>query len=259
MSESRLDQSLESIISSRKQSTRKGRAGRRPDAGRPAAAAAPVGGVKKSTRQAKQSGKAAPSGPAPTGGESKIMISNLPLDVEQGQLQEYFASAVGVGRPKKILMQYGPNGKSLGSATVIFNRPDQAQKATTALNGVKIDNRPIRVDLLVSAANMPAQTKQSSLADRVTQPKKDKPKPATSDTAAPAAGKGRGEGTRGRGGRGGRGGRERQKKKTVEELDAEMADYFPGAEGGNDAMATNGAAAAPAAAVGDTAMDDEML
>ena len=103
MSESRLDQSLESIISSRKQSTRKGRGGRRPDAGRPAAAAAPVGGVKKSTRQAKQSSKAAPSGPAPTGGESKIMISNLvrcfpsdapalanhtqPLDVEQGQLQ----------------------------------------------------------------------------------------------------------------------------------------------------------------------------
>ena len=83
-------------------------------------------------------------------------------------MQEYFASAVGVGRPKKILMQYGPNGKSLGSATVIFNRPEQAQKATTALNGVKIDNRPIRVDLLVSAANMPAQPKQSSLADRVT-------------------------------------------------------------------------------------------
>ena len=89
--------------------------------------------------------------------------------------------------------------------------------------------------------------------DSIRQPKKDKPKPATSDKAAPAAGKGRCEGTRGRGGC------ERQKKKTVEELDAEMADYFPGAEGANDAMATNGAAAAPAAAVGDTAMDDEML
>ena len=98
-----------------------------------------------------------------------------------------------------------------------------------------------------------------TITDSIRQPKKDKPKPATSDKAAPATGKGRGEGTRGRGGRGGRGGRERQKKKTVEELDAEMADYFPGAEGGNDAMATNGAAAAPAAAVGDTAMDDEML
>ncbi|KZM28192.1 RNA-binding RNA annealing protein [Ascochyta rabiei] len=254
MSESRLDQSLESIISSRKQSGRKGRGGRRPDAGRPAATAAPVGGVKKSTKQAKQP-KAAPAGPAAVGGESKIMISNLPLDVEQNQLQDYFASAVGVGRPKKILMQYGPNGKSLGSATVIFNRPEQASKATTALNGVKIDNRPIRVDLLVSAANVPA-TKQSSLADRVTQPKKDKPKPATAAKAAPAAGKGRGEATRGRGGRGGR---ERQKKKTIEELDAEMADYFPTAEGGNDVMVSNGAEAAPAVAGGDTAMDDEML
>jgi hypothetical protein len=37
------------------------------------------------------------------------------------------------------------------------------------LNGVKIDNRPIRVDLLVSAANIAAQPKQSSLADRVTE------------------------------------------------------------------------------------------
>jgi THO complex subunit 4 len=171
-------------------------------------------------------------------------------------------------------MQYGPNGRSLGSATVIFNRPEQASKATTALNGVKIDNRPIRVDLLVSAANVPATAKPSSLADRVTyvyplpsawtsthkpsQPKKDKPKPATATKAAPAAGRGRGDGARGRG-RGGRGGRERQKKKTVEELDAEMADYFPTAEGSNDAMVSNGAEAAPAPAGGDTAMDDEML
>jgi THO complex subunit 4 len=96
-----------------------------------------------------------------------------------------------------------------------------------------------------------------AIAHKFRQPRKDKPKPATADKAAPAAGKGRGEATRGRGK--GRGGRERQKKKTVEELDAEMADYFPTAEGGNDAMATNGAEAAPVAAAGDTAMDDEML
>jgi THO complex subunit 4 len=90
------------------------------------------------------------------------------------------------------------------------------------------------------------------------QPKKDKPKPATAAKATPAAGRGRGE-ARGRGGRGGRGGRERQKKKTVEELDAEMADYFPTAEGGNDAMASNGAEAPQTTVVADTAMDDEML
>lgn len=175
--------------------------------------------------------------------------------------RDYFTSAVGVGRPKKILLQYGPTGRSLGSATIIFNRHEQAVKATAALNGVKIDNRPVRVEMLVSAANLPAAAAQPSLADRVTQPKKDKPKPATAAKAAPAAaGKGRGgrAETRGRG-RGGRAGRERTKKKTVEELDAEMADYFPATEGNGDAMATNGAEGAQATAGGDTAMDDEML
>lgn len=86
------------------------------------------------------------------------------------------------------------------------------------------------------------------------QAKKDKPKPATAAKAAPAAGRGRGE-TRGRGK--GRGGREaRPKKKTVEELDAEMADYFPGGEAVN---ASGDVDAAPATTAGDTAMDDEML
>jgi THO complex subunit 4 len=180
------------------------------------------------------------------------------------------------------LLQYGPTGRSLGSATIIFNKHEQAVKATAALNGVKIDNRPVRVEMLISAANIPAAASQPSLADRVTyvytkpsrrsrlttrsQPKqqKDKPKPATAAKAAPAtAGRGRGARgeTRGRGGRerGGRAGRERTKKKTVEELDAEMADYFPAADGNNDAMATNGADTVQATAGGDTAMDDEML
>jgi THO complex subunit 4 len=68
-----------------------------------------------------------------------------------------------------------------------------------------------------------------------------------------------GAAARGRGAkRGGRGGRVREKKKTMEELDAEMADYFPAAEGANDAMVTNGGNAGQAAAA-DTAMDDEML
>jgi THO complex subunit 4 len=94
------------------------------------------------------------------------------------------------------------------------------------------------------------------------QTKKDKPKPATAAKAAPAtAGRGRGRGGKAEGrGRGGKtGGRERTKKKTVEELDAEMADYFPAGEGNVDATATGGAEGVPTTAGGDTAMDDEML
>jgi THO complex subunit 4 len=153
-------------------------------------------------------------------------------------------------------MQYDARGQSVGVATVIFSKYDQAAKATTALNGVKIDQRPVRVEMILSASALPATTRPASLADRVTQPKKDKPKPATAEKAADGgAARGRGQQTRGRGR--GRGGREaRPKKKTVEELDAEMADYFPGGE----ANAAAGADVAPAAAGGDAAMvDDEML
>jgi RNA recognition motif-containing protein len=67
-----------------------------------------------------------------------------------------------------VLLQYGQNGRSLGSATIIFAKHEQALKATATLNGVKIDNRPVRVEMLVSAANLPAAAPQASLADRVT-------------------------------------------------------------------------------------------
>jgi hypothetical protein len=43
-------------------------------------------------------------------------------------------------------------------------------------------------------------------------------------------------------------------------LDAEMADYFPAGEGSTDVVAAGGAEVAQTTtAVGDTAMDDEML
>jgi len=250
-----MEQSLDDILKASKTS-RRGRSGRKSTGtGRPATTAAPVGGVSKSTKQQGRQPKAAPTAPAASlGGETKIMVSNLPRDIDNAQLQDYFVSAVGVGRPKKVLLQYDAQGRSVGSATIIFNKHDQAAKATAALDGVKIDGRPVRVEMLVSAAAIPATTRPASLADRVTQPKKDKPKPATAEKAAPGATRGRGQ-TRGKGK--GRGGREaRPKKKTVEELDAEMADYFPGGET-NAAAGT--AEVAQITAGGDTAMDDEML
>ncbi|KAH4039657.1 hypothetical protein HBH98_174050 [Parastagonospora nodorum] len=259
---SKLDTSLDDILKTRRQTKGpgRGRGGRRSDAARPAPSG-PVGGVGKSTRPVKQP-KAAPAAAVIPETNGKILVSGLPHDVDQNQLQDYFATAVGV-RPKKVLLQYGPTGRSLGSATIIFNKHEQAVKATSALNGVKIDGRPIRVEMLVSAANLGAAAAQPSLAERVTQPKKDKPKPANAAKTAPAAaGKGRGRGGRAeaRGGRGGRNPRERTKKKTVEELDAEMADYFPAGEGSTDVVAAGGAEVVQTTtAVGDTAMDDEML
>lgn len=90
---------------------------------------------------------------------------------------------------------------------------------------------------------------------------KAQPKPATATKAAT----GRTAATRGRGGRKPRA--QGKPKKSAEELDADMQDYWDtgangGAapEGGDTAMATNGGAAAQAAASGgDAGMEDEIM
>lgn len=75
----KLDQSLDDILKTSRRSAPKGGRGRgrrvsRP--GRPAAAAPPVGGVKKTAKQVKGAVKAVPTGPS-GGGDSKIQVSNL--------------------------------------------------------------------------------------------------------------------------------------------------------------------------------------
>lgn len=77
----KLDQSLDEILNSRRQTSRRGRGGRRaPNSAKPTVAA-PVGGVKKNTRTVRGGVRAAvPSGPAAGNGDSKIIVSNLVCD-----------------------------------------------------------------------------------------------------------------------------------------------------------------------------------
>lgn len=42
-------------------------------------------------------------------------------------------------------MSYGPNGESRGVATIIFAKADGAAKAVKELDGIKVDNRPMKV------------------------------------------------------------------------------------------------------------------
>ncbi|KAG6360620.1 hypothetical protein INS49_011684 [Diaporthe citri] len=244
----KLDQSLDEILST-KRTPAGGRRSTRKTA-RPAAPA-PVGGVKKNTKPARGAAAKPSSGKAPRPtGESKIIVSNLPKDVSESQIKEYFQSAVtGV---KKAELVYGPGGSSRGIANVVFHHSDGASKAYQKLNGLLIDNRPIRVEVVVTGELVPTPP---TLSQRVSQPKAT-PKSAAADKASgkgakPAAG-GRG-GAAGKRGRGGRAKSARPTKKTADELDAEMADYFDGAKSGGDATATavtNG---------GDAAMEDEVL
>jgi THO complex subunit 4 len=81
---------------------------------------------------------------------------------------------------------------------------------------------------------------------------KAQPKSAAVTKNGAAGASTRGKGARGRGGR-----NPRPAKKTAEELDSEMADYWE--SGANAAGAETGATNGAAAANGDAAMDDEIL
>jgi len=156
-----------------------------------------------------------------------------------------------IGPVKRVELSYGPGGASRGIANIVFARSESATKAVDECNGIPVDGRPIKVELILDANRAKAIPAPKGLSERITQPKP-QPKSAASTKTA---GK-----TRGKTGRGGaRGGRNaRPAKKTAEELDSEMVDYW---QAGAAATETNGGAsgAAQPAAGGDANMDDEIL
>ncbi|KAH6850894.1 hypothetical protein B0I37DRAFT_372700 [Chaetomium sp. MPI-CAGE-AT-0009] len=247
----KLDQSLDEILTSQRRNQQGRRRSTRRTAGttRPAPAA-PAGGIQKSTKPARGANKPTPARGGGVTGESKIMVSNLPKDVSEAQIKEYFVQAVG--QVKKVEISYGPGGVSRGIAHVSFQQADGASKAFQTLNGLLIDNKPVKVEVVVASADLIPQPK--SLAQRIAQPKV-QPKSAAAVKKNATTGKGgaaAGKGTK----KTGRGGRSnRPAKKTAEELDSEMADYF---DSGN--TENNANAAAPAAAAGgDAAMEEDVL
>ncbi|KAJ5120312.1 uncharacterized protein N7515_009700 [Penicillium bovifimosum] len=248
-----LDKSLDDLVGSRRQSGRQ--TGRRRGSRRAAAKPAAVGGVKKHTKAApKAAQKAAHPAPVAQTGSSKILVSGLPSDVSEANIKEYFIKSAGPVR--KVMLTYNQNGTSRGIASIIFNKPDTAAKATKELNGLLVDGRPMKIEVVYDASHVPAAPVSRPLTERVAQ----KARPKSAATAKPKEKKGAATEKGGRRGKGparpqgrntGRG-----KPKTVEELDAEMADYFT-AEAAPAAPA-NGTAP-QASATQDVGMADEIL
>ncbi|EAQ86635.1 hypothetical protein CHGG_07888 [Chaetomium globosum CBS 148.51] len=247
----KLDQTLDEILTSQRRNQQGRRRSTRRTAGttRPAPAA-PAGGIQKSTKPARGANKPTPTRAGGVTGESKIMVSNLPKDVSEAQIKEYFVQSVG--QVKKVEISYGPGGVSRGIAHVSFQQADGASKAFATLNGLLIDSKPVKVEVVVASADLIPQPK--SLAQRIAQPKA-QPKSAAAVKKNATAGKGNAAASKGakKTARGGRS--NRVVKKTVEELDSEMADYFVGGNTDNNANA----AAPPAAAGGDAAMEEDVL
>lgn len=210
------------------------------------------------TQTQPKAAKATPTAPASKGDASKIIVSNLPLDVKEQMIKEYFSKAIG--HVKTCSLSYGPNGVSRGIATIVFSKNGDAEKAAATYNGVLVDRRPMKVELVL-------EPKVPGLESRVGTPNQvaakgpktvTKPKPAT-NPAPKAVNNARGRLGR-RGGPAGRSGRPgRPKPKTEEELDAEMADYWDGSAPAAATGAADGAQYSNAAPGGDAMEDDQVL
>ncbi|KAL2159994.1 hypothetical protein VTH06DRAFT_1649 [Thermothelomyces fergusii] len=249
----KLDQSLDEILSSQRRNNGRRRSARRSSGAAKPTATAPAGGIQKNTKPARGTNKPTPAKGVGLTGESKIVVSNLPKDVSEGQIKEYFQQSVGP--VKKVEISYGPGGVSRGIAHVTFHHADGASKAFSNLNGLLIDGKPVKVEIVVASADLIPQP--PSLAQRMTQPKP-QPKSAATVKKTPAK-DGKGGAASGKSGKKGRA-RVSRPKKTAEELDLEMADYFENRNNENNASAAAPAAAAEgAAAGGDAAMEEDVL
>lgn len=153
-------------------------------------------------------------------------------------------------------IRYNQNGSSRGIADIAFFKAESATKAAKELNGMLVDKRPMKIEVVMDASNVPQVEAPKPLSERVAANPRAQPKSATATKAtsntATKTGRAAARASKSKKGR---------KPKTAEELDAEMTDYWgtntngaPTAAAATDGMATGGAE--PAANGEDLGMDE---
>ncbi|XP_028395517.1 THO complex subunit 4-like [Dendronephthya gigantea] len=154
---------------------------------------------------------------------TKLHISNLDFGVSESDIQELFSE---FGKMKRSCVHYDASGRSHGTAEVVYQSREDALSAFKQYNGVPLDGRPMKIEMIADG-NVASQQRESFSTRR----------------QGGGGGFSRG-GRRGVGGRGGRqgfgrgrrgrGGGNRRVNKTAEELDAELDEY--NAKGDSDMM-----------------------
>ncbi|EKM57640.1 uncharacterized protein PHACADRAFT_251375 [Phanerochaete carnosa HHB-10118-sp] len=161
--------------------------------------------------------KATPTSTTPQPAD-KIIVSNLPPDVNEVQIRELFQTTVGPLRD--VTLHYDNKGASKGVAAVQFSRKGDGTKAYQQYNNRLIDGkRPMKIEIVVDPTRVaPA----ASLAARVAPPPA---APAPAMAAIESVPRTGGRPRRGRGGGGGGRRKIDRPAKTAADLDAEMEDY----------------------------------
>lgn len=118
----------------------------------------------------------------------KLMINNLHFKVTDNDIEQLFGK---FGKLTRASVHYNSQGKSLGSAEVIYIDVRDAARAMKQYNDVPLDERPMKI-CLVGADNQPLPANAGSIESRLG-------KRVFTPTRAFNSQNGRGRGSRGRG------------------------------------------------------------
>jgi len=78
---------------------------------------------------------------------AKLLISNLDFNVSEDDLKELY----GVfGETRRLVMNYDRSGRSMGTAEIIFKDRHAAMKAMHKYNGVPLDGKAMRLEVVNS-------------------------------------------------------------------------------------------------------------
>ncbi|AQZ16657.1 YRA1 (YDR381W) [Zygosaccharomyces parabailii] len=146
--------------------------------------------------------------------EAKVNVEGLPRDIKQDAVKEFFASQVG--GVMRVLLSYNERGQSTGMANITFRNGEMAKRAVAKFNGAPIDGgrTRLKLNLIIDPTQQPVR----SLSERiraVPAPRKAATVKKGPNKRAAILKKARAKQPK-----------ERQPKKSLEDLDKEMADYF---------------------------------
>lgn len=138
----------------------------------------------------------------------KLLISNLDYNVSEDDLKELYQA---FGETKRLVMNYDRSGRSMGTAEVIYKNRADAMKAMQKYNGVPLDGKAMRLEVVNSGG-----VGSVSGGGRMSIPRMNSSRPVPYG----------GRGSRNTEDREPRKPREKKVEAKAEDLDAEMDAYF---------------------------------